>query len=334
MLLPAAASAQPAGTPDPVTITASFAQPYVNVGSTDTLSGVASYVSGGTSYPLANSQLTISFTTSGAFTYPPVTSSVETAADGSFSYVTPKIGLAIDSGAVTVSSAATPNLEADQVSLSFMVNQAPQFDFFTGTLSAYRVLRFSACAGIPEPLADASLVGPVEYQYSTSRHGPWKTLGTGTSNFNNGPCVSAYLDPTYQGKFTAPLANAFYRAYAPAVPGQMSAVSQVIHLWKYPTKITGFKISPRSVSGAGRVTVSGRLLLLKSKWLADKGAKITIEYRYKGKTYKLRRQLKTNSAGNFNGTFAVPRTAAWLALYRGSKTQFATASKAIRINVR
>lgn len=197
------------------------------------------------------------------------------------------------------------------------------------------MLRFVACAGIGEPLANAPLDGPLEYQYSTSSQGPWTTLGTGKPD-DNGPCATAkgFGDGTYPGKFTAPRANAYYRAYAPAVPGQMSAVSQVVHLWKYPTRITGFTITPRSVSRNGRVTVSGRLWRLTSKWTPDAREQIVIEFRYKNKTYTLRHRLVTDSAGRFRGIFAVPHTAAWLALHKGGGNEFATASKAVIIKVR
>jgi hypothetical protein len=118
----------------------------------------------------------------------------------------------------------------------------------------------------------------------------------------------------------------------------MSSVSKVIQLWGYPTKITGFTIAPRRVSHDGKITVAGRLWRLKSKWLPDKGATITIEYRYKNKTYKLRPQLTTNSAGRFKGTFRVPRSGAWLAVYSGAYkfglVDFATASNAVGVKVR
>lgn len=87
----ASASAHLGFTQDAVTITASFIPQSVNPGSTDTLSGVASYISGGLPYPLANSPITI--TALGDIA--PVSATVVTAADGSFSYVTtPAVGTA------------------------------------------------------------------------------------------------------------------------------------------------------------------------------------------------------------------------------------------------
>jgi hypothetical protein len=329
----ASASAQLGFTQDAVTITATFAQQYANAGSTDTLSGVASYVSGGSPHPLGNT--TLSITSPGNFPFiGPISATVTTAADGSFSDVAP--GSGAPSVEFTVSSAVTPYLEAGQLNITMLINQAAGVDDFTATLSADRVLRFFACAGIGEPLANAPLAGPLDYQYSRTPHGPWKTLGTGQVNYN-GACFlgnNSGGDGTYTGKFTAPLANEYYRAYAPLVPGQMSAVSRVIHLWKYPTRITRFTITPRSVSRNGRVTVSGRLWRFIGKWIPDARELIVIEFRYNNSTYTLRHRLTTDSAGRFRGTFAVPHAAAWLALYKGAGNDFATASKAVTIKVR
>jgi hypothetical protein len=336
LLLPAAASAQPAGsavTGDPVTITGSFAQSYVNEGASDTLSGAASYTpSGGTPQPLANTTLTI--TSPSQFNWVATSATVTTSANGSFSYVTPTFPLAVSNVEFTVSSAATSSLQAGQLTVNLPVNQLAQINLFSGYLTPHRVLDFSACGGIPEPLGDLGLIGPLDYQYSKTPQGPWKTLGS-SKNGTAEPCFEDEYGWTFPGTFKAPLANAYYRAYAPAVPGQMSAVStNVIHLQRYPTQITGFAISPRSVSRGGKVTVSGRLLQLTSKWLPDKGATITIEYRYKKKTYTLKLRLTTNSAGRFRGVFAVPRSARWLAVYGGNHEHFATASTSIRITVR
>jgi hypothetical protein len=330
----ASESAELGFTTDAVTITASFVPPYVNAFSTGTLSGVANYVFEGSPHPLANS--TLSITSPGNDDLPAISATVETSADGSFSYVTPQTGAPSDgpeSAEFTVSSAATPYLEAGQLTVYMPINQVAEINNFSGTISAARVLRFSACAGTVAELSDGPLIGPLEYQYSRTPQGPWKKLGTGKSEAN-GPCGEDGAGGTYLGKFTAPHASAYYRAYAPAVPGQMSAVSNVIRLQRYLTEITGFAISPRRVKPEGKVSVSGRLLELTGKWLPDKGAAITIEYRYKDKTYTLKHRLTTNSAGRFKGTFRVPRTAAWLAVYSGDHDHFATASTSVRITVR
>jgi hypothetical protein len=328
----ASTSAQLGFTTDAVTITASFTPAYVNVGSTGTLTGVASYISGGTAYPLANS--TLSITSPQNLNWPPISATVTTAADGSFSYVTPTVPVGVDSLQFTVSSAATPYLDAGQVSVTMFLNMAVEWDAFDGTLGAHHVLRFLTCAGFPFPLANAPLASPPDYQYSTSPNGPWQTLGVATS-VNYGSCsLDDEGDGTYTATFTAPLANAYYRAYAPAVPGQMSSASQPIHLQRYRTRITGFTITPRRVRHGGKITISGRLWHLTGTWLPDTGRLIDIEFRYNNKTYTLAHRLTTNSAGWFRGVFAVPHTASWLAAYKGESDDFAVTSKAITVRVR
>jgi hypothetical protein len=321
-------------TKDTVFIYANFAQPDVNAGSTDVLSGSAEYLSGDSAYPLANSTLAI--TAPGDYPpIPPINTTVTTGADGSFSYTLQPVP---DGGGMdfTVSSAPTPYLQAAQVTVPLTINMASSIDLFTGSLTPYHELKFDACAGIGAPLEGGPLIGPLYYQYSKKPSGPWKTLGAATeAPYNNTECtVDQDGDGEYLGHFTAPLASGYYRAYALPVVGQMSSVSTVIHLQRYPTKVTGFAISPRRVKPGGKVTVSGRLLQLTSKWLPDKGATITIEYRYKNKTYTLKHRLTTNSTGQFRGVFEVPRSAAWLAVYGGNPDHFATASTSIRITVR
>src|SRR5215469_12340659 len=140
----ASTSAQLGFTQDAVTITASFAPQSVNPGSTDTLSGVATYLSGDLWYPLANSPITI--TSPGDSVIAPVSATVTTAADGSFSYVTtPAVGSAAPGVFFTVSSAATPYLGAAQFNTYEFINKAAQVIHFRGTINADRVLRFSAC---------------------------------------------------------------------------------------------------------------------------------------------------------------------------------------------
>ena len=132
----ASASAQLGFTTDAVAITGSFDPPYVNAFSTGTLSWVASYISGGSPHPLANS--TLSITSPGDDDLPAISATVETSADGSFSYVTPQTGAPSDgpeSAEFTVSSAATPYQDAGQLTIFMPINQVPEINNFSGTLS-------------------------------------------------------------------------------------------------------------------------------------------------------------------------------------------------------
>lgn len=328
----ASASASLGFTQDQVTISASLAQTDVNENATDLLSGVARYVSAGTAYPLGGTTLTITWLD---YPFGQSSAAVTTAADGTFSYVLPGFGAQIDQ-TVTVSSASTAYLIAAETSLSAVVNQMPQVANFAGTLSASHVLSFDACGGIGQVLANAPLFANLVYQYSMTPHGPWKMLGE-SREVDFGSCYlgnNTTGDANYPAQFKAPLANGYYRAYAPAVPMQMAAASQPIHLWKYVTRITNFKINPRKVRRNGVITVSGRFWELTSRWTAIRNAKITIEYRYKGKTYVVTTRLTTNRSGVFSGRFRVPRSASWLAVFPGSKTQFVSATAPMAVTVR
>ncbi len=323
----AASASAPLGfSKDDVTITAGFASPVVDAGLPDLMTGTVTYTSAGGQVPLAG--MTLTLTTDAYFV--PKSATVTTAADGSFSYLAP--GTYGGSEDYTISSAATPFLNAAEQHASFDINLAAGITQFTGTLSAEHVLRFDACGGLAEPLADGPLFGPLYYQYATKASGPWRTLGVGREN-ENGPCFDAAYGANYPGKFRAPPTAGYYRAYTPRVKGQTPAVSNVIHLWRYQAKITGFALTPRKVARNGKITVSGRLWRRGTKWLADAKQKVTIEYRYHGKTYKLR-QLTTTSSGRFSGTFRVPRTARWLAVYAGGRNQFSVATKPAEVTVR
>jgi hypothetical protein len=319
-------------TQDQVTISAEFAHPDVNVDSPDVLSGRAEYVSDGAAFPLGGATLTITWP---VYPFGEGSATVTTAANGTYSYspAPDNFGAGIFY-TFAVASAATAYLQAGEANASVTVNQVPQVTDFAGSLSPAHILSFDACGGIGQVLANSPLLAPVEYQYSKSPHGPWKTLGTGKAD-DSGSCYlgnDTLGDANYPAQLRAPLANAYYRAYAPAVPGQESAASEAIHLWKYLTRIADFKITPTSVTRNGVITVSGRLWELTSKWAALAAQKITIEYRSGGKTYVLRR-LTTSRHGLFTGRFRVPHDASWRALFPGGTTQFASATGFIRVTV-
>jgi hypothetical protein len=322
----ASASAQLAFTMDAVTITASFAAEFENPGVPDLLTGVATYASGGSQEPLASATLSIS--SPGGLTAPAVSATVTTNADGSFSYLAPGgYGTTL---VFTIASAATGYLDASQATANFQADFGAEIDSFTGTLSPEHVLQFQTCAGTGAVLANGTLFGPLYYQYSARPGGPWKTLGAGSPR----QAIATCGEDAYPGQFRARLAAGYYRAYAPAVPDQTSAVSKVIYLRRYPSRITGFSVTPTRTGRDGKITVSGRLWRLAKKWVPDARQKITIEYSYDGKTIVLRQRLTTSSSGRFRGTFRVPRTAVWLATFLGGSDQFAAATTPIKVTIR
>jgi hypothetical protein len=321
------ASAALGFTKDPVTITASFASQAVDPDKPDVMTGSVAYTSAGAPVPLAGIALTL--TTDATFETGSVT--VTTAADGSFRYTAPGDYGGPDD--YTITSAGTAYLDAAEQHASFTINWGTQIQSFSGTLSAEHVLRFDSCGGTSAPLADGSQVGPLYYQYAARAAGPWKTLGASKPT-DQSLCLG--LEDGYPSAFRAPLAAGYYRAYSPRVNGQngqVPAVSNVLYLRRYQTKITSFSVRPVRVARNGKIVVSGRLWRRGTKWLADARQKVTIEYVYHGKTYKLR-QLTTTTSGRFSGTFRVPHTSVWLAIYFGSSNQFAAATAPAKVTLR
>jgi hypothetical protein len=330
MIVPVAASAQTAAT-DPVTLTLDPLPSALPLNSPVTVAGTAAYATGGTSHALAGAPLTITAKNGGV---PAVT--VTTASDGSFSDAT-TMPLS-DSQCWTVSSAATSTLGAAQATVCVNTLWPTQFGLVTANLSTRGTISLDGCVFLEAPLTSGTpLEGPITYQYSASRVGPWKKLGTVQGVANTycpttlGPGSPSWSFPAH---FKAPLANGYYRAVYAGASDAQSAASQILHRWKNRTRITGFTITPTSVRRNGTVTVSGRLWQLTSKWTADPRQKVVVKFRYGHKTYVFAQQLTTGPAGRFRGTFRVPRRASWFALYNGNRTQFAVASGAIVVSVR
>lgn len=324
----ASASAELDFAVDAVTVTLKPVPASVPVNSTVTLSGEVHYQSGTTAYALPGDALTISG--------PGLTPvSATTAADGSFSA---KLKVSIANKQVwTVTSAATPYLSEGQASVTSTTQWPTQFTSFRAHLGANGEISLNACAFSYAPLGDGDpLDGPISYQYSASPSGPWKTLGVPkvkqSTYCSQGD--QAARTPSYPAHFKAPLTDGYYRAVFAGTRDEVPSKSAVLHKWRYRTRITGFTISPRDVGAGGKVTVSGRLWVRTTKWTPDAHQKIVIEYLYRNKVYVLKERLTTSVTGRFRGTFRVPRSARWLAVYDGVTTQFATKTGSIHISVR
>ena len=303
---------------DPVTITASFAQPDINAGQTDVLSGSASYTSGGTTYELASTQLTVSTPGDNIF-FPATTATVTTDSSGNFSY-TMEASDTPGSLTWTVAFAGTSTLQSAQIQVSVENNQASEVGHFHGLLSAWRVLRLDECGVIPEPLEGGPLFSDMYYQYATKPTGPWTALGSGPE----GPAAdcNGWGGSNYPATFTAPLADGYYRAVVPEIAGEQApTVSNVIHLGRDTTKITGFGVRRRARRPAS-VAITGRLWWYGTRFRPDAGRTITIEVTYDGRIHVVG-HLKTGRSGRFSGSFRERRHGIWTAVFAGARKQFA-----------
>lgn len=314
-----AASATADQTADPVTITAGFAQPDINAGQTDVLSGTASYTSDGTTYSLASTQLTVSTPGDNIF-FPATTVTVTTDSAGKFSY-TMQASDTPGSLTWTVAFAGTSTLQPAQTQVSVENNQASELGDFHGSVSAWRVLRLDACGVIPEPLEGGPLFSPMDYQYAKTSTGPWRALGSGPQ----GPAADCnnWSGASYPATFTAPLADGYYRAVVPEIAGEQApSVSDVVHLGRNTTKITGFAVRRRAARPA-TVAITGRLWWHGTRLRPDAGRRITIEVTYKGRIHVVG-HLTTRRFGSFSGSFREPHHGVWTAVFAGAPKQFAT----------
>jgi len=314
----AAIAAPTAQTPAPVTLTASFAEPDINAGQTDVLSGTASSMSDGTTSPLADTQLTVSTPGDNIF-FPPTTATVTTDSAGNFSY-TMQASDTPGSLTWTVAFAGTSTLQPAQVQVSVEINQASEVGDFHGSVTAGEVLKLDACGVIPEPEEGQPLFSPMNYQYSKHSTGPWHLLGNGRQR--SAADCNGWGGSYYPAAFRVPLAHGYYRAMVPEIAGEQApAVSKVIHLGRDTTKITGFAVR-RAAGRPATVTITGRLWWRAGRFRPDAGRTITIGIVSGGRT-RVVGHLKTSKFGRFSGSFRHAQHDIWIAIFAGTKNQFA-----------
>src|SRR5260370_27095280 len=95
--------------------------------------------------------------------------------------------------------------------------------------------------------------------------------------------------------------------------------------WRYSTKITDYKVSPRAVSTRGTVKISGRLWWHGTSWKPYGHRKVDIIYNEKGTSYWAHLgPAVTTSAGGYFSAVAVGGGGTFVAIiysvYGGSKT--------------
>jgi len=312
------ASAAADQTPSPVTITASFAQPDINAGQTDVLSGTVSYMSDGTPNPLSDAQLTVSTPGDNIF-FPATTATVTTDSAGKFSY-TMQASDTPGSLTWTVAFAGTSTFQAAQIQVSVENNQSSQLGDFHGSVTAGGILRLDACGVIPEPEEGEPLDSPMNYQYAKKSTGPWHLLG----NARQGPAANCnnWGGSYYPAAVRAPLPHGYYRAMVPEIVGEQApAVSKVIQLGRDTTKITGFAVR-RAAGRPATVTITGRLWWHGTRFRPDVGRTITIGIVSGGRTRAVG-HLTTSKFGRFAGSFRHAQHDIWIAIFAGAKNQFA-----------
>jgi hypothetical protein len=322
-------------TTDPAHVTAKLSPSTATYGSKITLSG------------------TVTYKPAGSTSFVPVTRPVEVYASDS-PYGSP---YAVATGAnggfsITVAAtAATWSVNVQNALLGGASATAPLtlvyktgITGFKTSLNQYWGLSYSGCLGLPA--RDSAIYGSigvniraVKLQWAPSPNGPWHTLATKTSQYTN-DCGNNGL--VFSGTGTAPVNYAYYRAYYPgAAPtggtatsggtGYASTNSATVLTWKYDDRITGFSVSPTSVSPNGKITARGQLQYWNNKaWHDYSGQTVLIIFkgtRYCSATWCWIVKAKTNSSGKFSVTFSdFVGSTNWAADFEGNSTHLAAGS--------
>lgn len=214
-----------------------------------------------------------------------------------------------------------------------------KFDSFSARLLISDKITATGCLQVVAPTRDAGPGTFVDIQYSGSGRGPWRSLGTLPLHSNVGRSRTCRSDGQsyFSGAIHAKLPNAYYRADFVASDSFQSAVSSVIHAWKYPTKIVSFTANKRTISKDGTVRFKGRLEVKVRSWRGWGGQKITILYNYKGTSiWNKLATAKTNSHGYFmalvngsKGNFVAIN----YAMYAGNASHLACMSKGVAVRI-
>jgi hypothetical protein len=209
---------------------------------------------------------------------------------------------------------------------------------FSASLSVLGSIKATGCLQVTVPVR----YGPeskIEIQYAAGSRGPWKELGKlQLHNVAGAPALCRDANESYfGGSIRAKLANAYYRADFPGSYSFQPTVSSVIHAWRYQTRITDYKVSPRAISTGDKLRISGRLWVRGRIWKPYGKRKVEIIYNEKGTSYWGQLPaVKTSYGGYFSQTgVGTPGkfVAIFYASYPGSKTDLAVMSIGIPVAI-
>jgi hypothetical protein len=316
-----------------VQIRVRLSSPTVNYGQRATLSGTAQYQPGGVWKPLAGATIDVA----GVDYYnqdPTPTVTAVTDAHGNFSAELP----------TEPSTTWTAQVQASQYLIQgYSANPTPESAFLTVRLPTVITrlrahfnpigqITASGCLGLGHLKGSPADIDPpearaFELQYSRTATGPWRDLGAMTR-----PGSACRASTAAGGLFGSAVLSGYYRlTYAGGVSYEPS-VSSVTHAATVRTKFADFNVTPRAVSGHGRITVSGQLKQQAKGWraLGPEPIKILIQPHGTTKWYWYKK-LRTSASGRFSVSFADPITAHWAVLYGGDNGHLESASSIIYV---
>jgi hypothetical protein len=312
-------------TADPVALTASLAHATIKYGQPDTVGGTLSYEPLGTKSFVVLTGATVTLAAAGQKHVTAVTN-----AKGAF---TASLPAQHAKTTWTVSAGGTALLEVAAKSLPLSVQLPTEFKKVSLSLGPFRGLSVKACLNVTSPgSTGAEIIEPVILQYAGAAKGPWKKLATILPHENTaGYCAAG--TPVWLGSPTVPVTNGYYRLSFSGTPGLQPASTAAAHRWRYATRVTGFKVTPHQVGYKGAVTVSGRLWHNTGSWHPYAGRAVQVVFQVGSSFFVYTGEPKTNSGGYFSGRFTVQETAQFLGQYAGDKTDFGSASAAVKVTV-
>ncbi|HXW44784.1 MAG TPA: hypothetical protein VEL03_08365 [Streptosporangiaceae bacterium] len=208
---------------------------------------------------------------------------------------------------------------------------------FGASLGVNGSVGLDGCLEVTAPVSYGPMT-TVTVQYSANGKSHWKTLGRlALHNLDSAVKSCPRADESYfSGSIAAKLDNAYYRADYPADDSFQGAVSGVIHSWRYQTKITGFSVSPRTVTENEHFTIKGRLWFLGSKgWVPYADKKVDYLYHESGTSFWGSLGSSTSSSKGYFSEVAAGGTGSFVVIlyaqYQGSKVNLAARSTGITV---
>jgi hypothetical protein len=326
------------GVVDPVQVKVALSKSMVDFGTRVRLSGTASYESGTTRFLFAKSTV-IDISGKDHYTGRSVQQiqTKTTDANGSFNVVLPAQPtttwtadpppnqyLDLTSAQVGVPNSATLTVVLPTRTTSLHVAYTP-----SGRVTASGCLGLGSAVasfrGLPLP-ADAN----IHLQYSRTSRGPWRTLGSLTHG--NGPRCRGGTG--FKGTAGAVPVSGHYRVNFSGQPLYQRSVSTSQHAATAPTRFASFNVTPRAVSGHGRIRVSGQLQQKASRWKGLGGARITIFVKPAGSAnwYFFKKNVPVSRSGRFGISFADPVSGHWAVGYAGNASHLQTTSRSIHVS--
>jgi hypothetical protein len=297
----------------------------IGYGKSDTVTGTVTYRSGSAWKPLPDAQVDIQLS------QPKKALTVSTDASGN--YTATFHDLTRSSEWTITAANNNPFFAPAKTTESVTVNLPTKIADAKMSLSPFGVLAATGCVSFPTD-SQFDPQGPVFVDYSAGPKGPWQTLGRMEALGDGAKLKCPGRAQGWSNELNVKLANAWYREQVMAEPGQESSVSKAFHLSKTVTRITGLKVSARSIAKGGSLTVSGTLQQYARGWKSFGSQVVLIILRPKGsKTWYWIKKPHTSANGAFTATFTDPVSADWSAAYNGSPKYFATGAKTIYVKV-